>query len=105
MKLNGKAFENPYNGHAPNWITHTMLLTGVYDSEGKVKTADGGIYDPSQKAKGITDFNDLEFQFIFFDASGDDTESVPHIFKFACHMFFEDVTVIVKQVGRYHRTR
>ncbi len=97
VTLNGKPFKNPFDGPAPGWFIHSMVVTGVYDQNGRVTAGEGEVYAPEKSGQGETNFSDLEYQVIFFDAPGDDTASIPPVFKFAYHLIFEDVELKIEQ--------
>lgn len=101
VTLNGEMFENPFDGPAPQWLIHTMLITGVYDENGLVHSETDEYYNPHNPGEGITQYDDLEFQFIFMDAPSEEhNESFPPMFDFAYHMTFEDVKVRIEHRGR-----
>lgn len=99
MTLNGQPFENPFDGPAPRWATHTMTTIGVRHNDGTV-TANNGkdIYDPSLQSQGDTQPEDLEFHLVFHDAPGPgSTGNFPPPFSFFYHLTFEDVEIEIKQ--------
>lgn len=98
VTLNGEAFENPFDGPIPLWVTHTMLTAGVRDSDGQVRVGDGSIYDPSKQAQaGVVDDGDLEFHVVFHDVPGPEmTENFPPPLSFFYHVQFEAVKFEVK---------
>lgn len=95
VRLNGRPFENPFDGPAPLWAAHTMTSVGSRDENGQVHTADGeGIFNASDPADGSVDYDDVEFHLVFHDASGPEpTENFPPPFQFFYHLTFEDVQV------------
>jgi len=101
VTLNGEPFENPYDGPKPDWITHTMLVSGVYDENGRVETMDGDAYSPADPGSGTTQWDDYEYQFIFLDHPGPEVEgNLPPVASFAYHLVFEDVSVGIESKGR-----
>ena len=98
VTLNGEEFENPYDGPAPRWITHTMTTLGVRQANGTVSNADGdGYYNPmDDRTDGAVDYSDLEFHMVFHDAPGPETENFPPPLSFFYHIQFEDVQLEVK---------
>jgi hypothetical protein len=99
VTLDGEVFENPFDGPSPDWMLHTMTISGVYGDQGEVLgMEEGEQYDPESPGEGITRYSDLEFQFIFIDAPGEaDSESFPPNVDFAYHLVFEDVRVEITQ--------
>jgi len=97
VTLNGKPFENPFDGPAPLWVAHTMTSVGARNSDGQVLTADGkDIFSPSDPADGSVDYDDLEFHLVFHDAGGPVTTNFPPPLSFFYHLTFEDVKLSVK---------
>lgn len=98
VKLNGQPFENPFDGPAPLWMTHTMLTAGVRDSDGQVKVSDGSLYDPSKQSQaGVVDDGDVEFHIVFHDAPGPEmTANFPPPLDFFYHVQFEAVKLEIE---------
>lgn len=98
VTLNGVAFENPFDGPAPEWAAHTMTTVGVREADGTVRTVDGEIFDPTvDPANGAVDNDDLEVHLVFHDAPGPGTTgNFPPQFSFFYHLVFEDVSVEIK---------
>jgi hypothetical protein len=100
VTLNGKPFENPYDGPAPLWVAHTMTSVGARNSDGQVLKSDGmTIFEPGPAAgDGYVDYDDLEFHLVFHDAPEPNVEgNFPPPFSFFYHLTFEDVRLSVKQ--------
>ena len=99
VKLNGQPFENPFDGAAPLWNAHTMTTVGPRDGDGKVRTVNGEIFDPTvDPSNGTVDYDDLEFHIVFHDAPGpENTTNFPPPFSFFYHLVFEDVRVDIGQ--------
>ena len=100
VTLNGEPFTNTYDGPMPNWITHSMLVSGVYNENGVVNST-GSPYSAEMPGEGLTQWDDYEFQFIFLDEPGPEVEgNIPPVASFAYHMVFEDVEVMISSTGR-----
>lgn len=107
VKLNGKMFENPFDGPAPKWVGHTMTTVGVRNDNGEVKTINGGIYNPmNSTANGITTSNDMEFHLVFHDlpvnVEHPEVQGKGHFpppVSFFYHLTFEDVQVTIRHKG------
>ena len=104
VRLNGKVFENPFDGPAPLWVGHTMTTVGARNNNGEVKTIGGGIYNPANATNnGVTDPDDLEFHLVFHDlpANVEHPEVIgqghfPPPVSFFYHLTFEEVSVQVR---------
>jgi hypothetical protein len=98
VTLNGKPFENPYDGPAPLWVAHTMTSVGARNSDGEVLTADGkDFFSAASPADGSVDYDDLEFHLVFHDAPEPNVEgNFPPPFSFFYHLTFEDVRLSVR---------
>jgi hypothetical protein len=98
VTLNGKPFENPFDGPAPLWVAHTMTSVGARNSDGQVLKSDGEtIFEPGPAAAdGYVDYDDLEFHLVFHDAPGPMTDNFPPPLSFFYHLTFEDVKLSVK---------
>lgn len=98
VTLNGRPFENPYDGPVPLWVAHTMTTIGVRDDDGKVWTENGDIFDPTvDPSNGAVDYDDLEFHLVFHDAPGPITTNFPPPLSFFYHLTFEDVSITITQ--------
>lgn len=96
VTLNGKPFENPYDGPTPLWVAHTMTTAGVRGDDGTVRTADGEIFNPMDPGDGAVDYEDMEFHLVFHDAPGPEmTDNFPPPLSFFYHLTFEDVRMTV----------
>jgi len=98
VTLNGKPFENPYDGPAPLWAAHTMTSVGARNEDGEVLAADGeNIFTAADPADGSVDYDDLEFHLVFHDAAEPEVEgNFPPPFSFFYHLTFEDVRLSVR---------
>ncbi len=98
VTLNGEAFENPYDGPVPLWVTHTMLTAGVRNDDGAVTVNGGTIYNPTLRDQpGDIDYDDMEYHVIFHDAPGPGaTENFPPPLSFFYHLTFESVKVEIR---------
>lgn len=98
VTLNGEPFENPFDGPVPLWAAHTMTTVGARNSDGTVRTVDGGIFNPIvNPANGAVDNDDLEFHLVFHDAPGPMTNNFPPPHSFFYHLVFEDVRIELSQ--------
>jgi|GEM_PF-1970511 len=105
VKLNGKVFENPFDGPAPDWVGHTMTTVGVRNEDGEVRTVNGGIYNPTNATdNGVTTADDMEFHLVFHDlpATIEHPEvqgkgHFPPPVSFFYHLTFENVQMQVRQ--------
>ncbi len=103
VTLNGKPFNNPFDGPVPLWATHTMLTVGVRGDDGTVrKDSDGSIiFSPGPGAgDGAVDNDDLELHVVFHDAPGPTVSgNFPPPLSFFYHLTFEDVTVDISHIN------
>ncbi|MGF1495593.1 MAG: hypothetical protein ACFB8W_02035 [Elainellaceae cyanobacterium] len=99
VTLNEQPFENPFDGPAPQWATHTMTISGVYGGDNTVRTESGDIYNAEQPAVGMSNPDDIEFQIIFGDAPGPETKNFPPPLSFAYHLNFENVALEIVNRG------
>lgn len=99
VRLNGEAFDNPFDGPTPLWVAHTMTTVGARAADGTVRTVAGEIFNPLvNPANGAVDNDDLEFHIVFHDAPGPAmTNNFPPPHAFFYHLMFEDVSVEVSQ--------
>ena len=95
VKLNGKPFDNPYDGaFRPQWDGHLMVTEGVRQPDGTVRTLDGSLYDPSLADQGFVDHDDLEVHLVFHDARFPiEDDNFPPLFQFFYHLVFEQVSL------------
>jgi hypothetical protein len=105
VTLNGKPFENPYDGPAPLWVAHTMTTVGVRGPDGTVRRASDpdaleGYFDALEDpTDGLVDYDDMEFHLVFHDAPGPEmTDNFPPPFSFFYHLTFEDVKLSIDHV-------
>ena len=97
VTLNGEPFDNPFDGPAPAWVTHTMVTAGAHNAERVVKVLDRegneGIYKTTlQGNQAVMDDGDLEFHVVFHDVPGPEkTENFPPPLSFFYHVQFEEV--------------
>lgn len=98
VTLNGAAFENPFDGPAPDWAAHIMTTVGVREADGTVRTVDGDMFDPTvDPGNGAVDNDDVEVHLVFHDAPGPGmTSNFPPQFSFFYHLTFEEVSVEIK---------
>lgn len=97
VKLNGQPFENPFDGPAPLWVTHTMTTVGVRNSDGQVTANNGDIFNPTMAGQGDTDETDREVHLVFHDAPGPETSNFPPPLSFFYHLQFEDVDIRIRE--------
>ncbi len=94
VTLNGKAFENPFDGPTPLWVAHFMVTEGVRNPDGTVRTVDGEFYNPMKADSGATDREDLEVHLTFHDFPGPEvTNNFPPPLDFHYHVQFETVDI------------
>ena len=98
VTLNGKPFENPFDGPTPLWLAHTMTTVGVRGDDGTVRTVDGDVFNPMvTPANGAVDNDRLEFHLVFHDAPGPGmTGNFPPPLAFFYHLTFTDVEMEIK---------
>ncbi len=97
VTLNGRPFNNPFDGPVPFWVGHTMTSVGARGEDGTVRTVSDEIYSFAKQSEGAVDHNDLEFHVVFHDAPGPAVPAnlpPPHAFFY--HLTFEDVKVEIK---------
>ena len=97
--LNGSEFPNVYGLPSPYWDGHLMATIGARQSDGTVRTLDGGFYSPAQGANGMLTNDDMEVHLTWHDerfpmAPG----NFPPIFDFFYHLVFEDVMMQIVQI-------
>ena len=97
VTLNGKPFENPYDGPTPLWAGHSMITVGVRNENGEVLTTGGDIFSMAQAGDGVTYDDQLVFHLVFHDAPGPDmTDNVPPPLSFFYHVTFQDVKLDIQ---------
>ncbi|HHH44595.1 MAG TPA: hypothetical protein ENK49_10695 [Gammaproteobacteria bacterium] len=95
VSLNGRPFDNPFDGPAPLWSGRLVVREGVRDEkDNSVRNLDGSIFAMSDPSRGRVDHHDLEADLFFMDGLDlSPNTNFPPTNSFFYHLVFEKVEI------------
>lgn len=95
VSLNGRSFDNPFDGPAPLWSGRLVVREGVRnDADNSVRNLDGSVFSMADPSRGLVDHHDLEADLFFMDGLDlSPNTNFPPTNSFFYHLVFEKVEI------------